>query len=248
VFNINKIVEYENSFCGNFTNVEKRPFGRLFYNTHNPDSHDSNHAIIENLETDILKALRDIREFYQEKGISPRIYQAFMPGEIEIIRPFLGEEGFSFQVLDSRFFYLKETSKINPRQDIFVRRITSIDEDIIDLVHSEDEGDWTIGVLKRHIKHDRFHLLGAWHNNKLVSILSLNIMEGLSRVDDVITHKDYRGKGFSSALFDHSIGYHKALSNNDIYLWASNPDAIKVYEKGGFVEFDLGFRTWSAYV
>ena len=43
---LRKIKSLEYYFPRIFAEMEKRDFGVMFYNTTNPDSHDSNHAVI----------------------------------------------------------------------------------------------------------------------------------------------------------------------------------------------------------
>ena len=75
----NCIYQEEDLFPGRFASREDRPYGVLFYNEINRDSYDSNHALIyrERVE-DLDWVLRDIKQFYLEKGLKPIIYQAIL--------------------------------------------------------------------------------------------------------------------------------------------------------------------------
>jgi len=80
MIDIEKFRECENSFYKNFTDQEVRSYGKLFFNSRNKTSHDSNHAIITHFGEDLRAALGDIKSFYQGRDLVPRVYQAFLSG------------------------------------------------------------------------------------------------------------------------------------------------------------------------
>jgi predicted GNAT family acetyltransferase len=77
---------------------------------------------------------------------------------------------------------------------------------------------------------------------------SLRVMDGFSRVDDVRTHTAFRGRLFATELMKHLAAYHARISDNRLYLWATNPVAIRMYRNVGFGEFRTDRPIWSAYV
>jgi hypothetical protein len=107
-------------------------------------SHDSNHAHLLNIHDNPVTAVREIKRFYKNINISPRICHSFTDNELEILRPYLEVEGFSIEVYNSALFWFqaKKTPEFDRSADI--RRIKHISEDVIDLIHSESNGDWTI--------------------------------------------------------------------------------------------------------
>lgn len=116
------------------------------------------------------------------------------------------------------------------------------------MILSENEGDWSVKVLERYVLLDNFHLLVGYLGNKPVTMASVNLMDnGLSRVDDVLTHRDYRGKGYGRALIHYLVNYHSIISSNSLYLYASNPVALKIYRQVGFVDFQEKLATWYAW-
>ncbi len=248
MFDVKAMFEAEISFCDSFTNRKDTHYGRLYYNPENPLSHDSNHAhIMKSLENP-RDALEDIKMFYRSCGLTPRIYPSFIADELEILGPHLSAAGFAAKIQNARAFLFPDDIQTPFDPTISVKRITSISDDLVDLIHSEDKGDWTINVLKRHVSDKSFHLLGLFDHEQCVSIASVKTMNGYSRVDDVLTHASHRGQRFGTGLMEHLVNYHKAISKNHLYLWATNPIAIDMYLRVGFREIQTGVPLWSAAV
>ena len=249
MINNKKLIECENTFSSAIADVEGKYYGKLFYNCDNPISHDSNHAVILHLDCNIHEVIEDIKKFYEGKNLIPRIFQAYKEREKEVIAPILKEHGFTFfEWNDTEFLYLREKSKIAPNAEMKVRRVKSLGKDMIELVHTDDESDRMIKVLHRHLLSDKFHLLVGYVGGKAVSMGSIELMDRFSRVDDVVTHSDFRNRGYGRSLMHHLISYHYKISTNIIYLFASNPTAIKMYKAVGFNKVDDNFVCWSAWV
>ena len=86
----------EDLFPREFTGATERPWGILFHNADNPDSYDSNHALIfRDRATDLPAVLSEIADFYLSRGIRPVIYQSiFDSGWFGEIAPALEKAGF----------------------------------------------------------------------------------------------------------------------------------------------------------
>lgn len=248
MINYKKLIECENIFFSSIANVKEKYYGKLFYNCDNPTSHDSNHAVILRLDCNLDEVLEDIKSFYKDKGLEPRIFQSYQEREKEILTPYLKEHGFIFtEWFDTEFFYLCDSSKIAPNIEMKVQPVKDLDNDIVDMIQTDDESDRVVKILQRHLLSDRFHLLIGYVEGKAVSMGSIELMDGFSRVDDVVTHSDFRNKGYGRSLMYHLINYHYRISKNIIYLYASNPAAINMYKYVGFRKIGNSFITWSAW-
>lgn len=246
MFDINIMYRTEISYYDSFTNRVDTNYGKLYYNPQNPLSHDSNHAHIMRNLNHPENTLREIKVFFLNQDLTPRIYNSFVAGELEILRPFLMSAGFTIRVENARAFLFPPEIRMPLDAMIPVKRITHISRDVIELIHSEDKGDWTINVLSKHVDDERFHLLGLFEDGKCVSIASVKTMDGYSRVDDVLTHSHHRGKHFGTRLMQYLVSYHKNISGNYLYLWATNPIAIDMYLRVGFREIPTKLPYWSA--
>ncbi len=246
---IDKLVDCELHFTEDFADYVVRPYGILYYNEENPNSWDSNHAIFTSRDSDPDTAIRDIIKFYRSKNLTPRIYSSLHKGELDWLRPYL--EKYQFQIPydnANRFFLKQNPSVITPVQNISINRVTALTPDIEAIIYSEaDGGIWTVKVLERHLKHPHFHQLIGYVDGVAVTMASVKMMDGYSRVDDVMTHTSHLGKGYNSALMHYLINYHDRLSHNFLYLYASNPVAIRIYEKAGFTELPMQLDNWAAF-
>jgi GNAT superfamily N-acetyltransferase len=236
-------------FAEQFADFVVTAYGILYYNDDNPNSWDSNHAIFTNPDYPLESAITDIIAFYMNKGITPRIYASLQTGELDRLRPHL--EKYHFQISyenANRYFLWQNPSIIKPMLEIRCERVLELTPDLKEIIYSDvDGGEWTIKVLQRHLKSPDFHLLQGSVENKAVTLASVKMMNGYSRVDDVITHQKMQGRGYNSALMHYLVNYHQAKSDNFLYLYASSPRAIHIYQKAGFVELPLQLDNWAAF-
>lgn len=253
------IYKQEMLFPAAMAEVTHREYGMLFYNKACPLSHDTNHAVITNLNCDIDFALKDITSFYTSRKIVPRVYFGFVPGELDILKPFLKKHGYDLGIYEGNTFFIHENiSTATPVKSMIFKRLLAPEPGIEELIRSgEDEvqevkesgfgGEWWVTFLYNALKVDHIHMLVGYINDKPVTIASVNIIDGCSRIDDVKTHTDFWNRGYSGAMMDYLVKYHAKLSDNVLYLYAFNPAAIRVYEKVGFVKVENTLPMWSAW-
>ncbi|MDD2331203.1 MAG: GNAT family N-acetyltransferase [Candidatus Cloacimonetes bacterium] len=245
-FNVNRLIETELNFAKRFTNVTPKPYGLIYWNEANKESHDSNHAIITDF-VGVEASLKDIVNFYKAKGITPRLYPSLKDKELDILSQPLENHGFILNHHPNKYYLHERESSITPAAGVHIERIRQMTTQLRDYIIANQQGEHTIKVVQRHLSHPNYHLLGAFVADELVAVASVNIFAGYSRVDDVHTHISYRGKGYSSALIHYLVSYHKRQSENHLYLYSSMPEAIRVYEKAGFIQIPHEFRFWTAY-
>lgn len=245
-FILKRMIDTELHFASRFTGMTTKDWGLLFWNEGNKTSHDSNHAIIID-QLGVESTLKEIFSFYKGKGITPRIYPSLKSGELESLRPHLERHGYQIESYPTKYYLHQQPSGIRPLDDFFVQRIRQVDDMLMNMIIEGGGGEWTIKVVQRHLLHPSYHLLGGFVEENLVCVASVGTFAGYSRVDDVMTHPAYRGKGYSSALIDYLVKYHKNLSDNNLYLYTKTPEAGRIYEKAGFVEIPERFDGWSAH-
>lgn len=245
-FVLKRMIDTELHFAQRFTSMTTKDWGLLFWNEGNKTSHDSNHAIIVE-QLGVEATLKEIVSFYKGKGITPRIYPSLKQGELAALRPHLERHEFKIETYPVKYYLHQEESRVNPVSGIHFERLVKVDDMLMDMIIAGGGGEWTIKVVQRHLLHPSYHLLGGFVVDNLVCVASVSTFGGYSRVDDVMTHPFYRGKGYSSALIDHLVKYHKGISQNFLYLYTTVPEAGRIYEKAGFVEIPESFEGWSAY-
>jgi ribosomal protein S18 acetylase RimI-like enzyme len=247
----------EIGFCRHLTDHETRPYGILYYNVQNPLSHDSNHAVLLCQNEALDDAIDDVISFYSARGLEPRFYPAFLPGEVERLRPRLEGRGLIFALHGLPWLIWQGPDTIRPPlhtlPDIQIRRERALSPTLVDLIHSDGPEPWSEGALRRHLASntESLHLLVGYRGETAVAMASLNIMDGLARVDVVMTHAAHRGHGYARAVMrallqrfvdlDLTPPYH-------LYLYADNPTAIRIYEEIGFAKQALPLTFWSAWL
>ncbi|MHB1294831.1 MAG: GNAT family N-acetyltransferase [Anaerolineae bacterium] len=229
------------------TNVDVHPWGRIHHNTANPLSYDSNHAVILDPACDVDAVLDEIVQAYESKRLTPRIYSSLQSGVGARLRPYLEAHGFTYEPSETRCFLRLGACRVEPRAALEIQRFRTITPGLLALVNSERQEPWTIGTLLRHLPKADLHLLVGLVDGEPVTMASINLMDGASRVDDVITHVAHRGKGYCRALIHALLAYYDALSTQPLYLWAENPTAIRIYQEAGFVEQPLDADSWYAW-
>ncbi|MDN3019120.1 GNAT family N-acetyltransferase [Paenibacillus sp. BSR1-1] len=231
---IDKIIQFENHFAELQAKVVEKPYGRIFYDQDNPLSYDSNHAYIkEDFDGDWNLAINEIIDFYREMAIIPRVY-TFTRSKNNV-GLFLEENGFLKQIEELSFYVQKNKKLIDRARTIDIRRLHLSDEQ--ELSHFGQElSEWGYKSLMKAIGNKDFYLFGGYEADALVCIASLYKQGDISRINDVFTKSDKRGKGYGAQLINFITEFNDKTLHTVSYLYANNPIAINMYKKAGYVE------------
>lgn len=243
-FMVNRLITIEQQYARRFTNMTQKPYGYIFWNEANKDSYLCNHAII----TDFIgleSTLKDISFFYKQKDITPMLFPSLKQNELVQITPHLKNHNFELELLNHEFYQWEKDSTIEPAHGLFFDRLVQIKDDVKELIRAENYGEWAIKYLEKHIKSPGYHLLGGFVEDQLVTMGSISVFEGYSRIDDIFTFRFYRGKGYSGSLLDHLVKYNKETTDNHLYLYSHTPEGAHLYERVGFTKIP-GLQTWRA--
>lgn len=244
---LERLRRFEVEFPADFTGREARPWGVLFHCRDNAESHDSNHAVVLDLQAaDPSNVIREITSFYRERGITPRIYSAGVPGEEEALHPPLREAGYVIQHFESHWFLLEGESRVTPNPALEVRRIRVLDGPMRALINSDGEAPWSERVVERHLGYPDYYLLAGYIGGTPVTMASVKYREGIGRVDDVLTDPAHRGRGHVRSLMHHLVRLHRESERGLLHLWTDNPVAMRAYRDVGFVELKPSPTYWSA--
>ena len=253
-----KIINTEYIFPKSFSNLQETYYGMLFYNKDNPDSHDSNHAIISKYDenTDFDGIIKEIKEFYLSKNLSPRIYSNLIPGQLEKIKDCLIKHGFEFENYDN--FYLIHTAdcKINEPHTLNIRRINQGDDlsfifKIFAVLENRSGGaDRVYKIVKKRLHLPEYNMfVGYLEDGTPVTTAAIEYINGVALVDEVETAEEYRGKGYARQLTRFWVDWHyKNHKDCLLYLMYNNPTAGRIYREAGFTDFDWKFESWSTYI
>lgn len=236
-------------FCAGFADAEPRPYGMLYYNLAVPESHDSNHAYILDERADAASAITDVVRFYRERGLTPRIYSALIPGQLARLRPALLAQGFTISEHTDpvlRWYVQARPSVIVPNPELVVRRVTEMDDEVAAFVSEEGEFPWTVKLFRRHLLSPLYHQLIGYLGERPVAMASFTTLEGISRVDDVVTREAYRGRGFARTVMHTLVARHAEASDNPLILGVTDRVAERVYQDAGFVRRPVEDNYWTA--
>jgi GNAT superfamily N-acetyltransferase len=244
---IDDIIHCEINFPCDFSNVTERPYGFLYHNEGIPDSYDSNHARILCAQGERLtEAVADVVAFYRGKSLTPRVYHLSQGGHGRLLRVALSHVGFQVADDNNIFFVHCQEPKVDYSANREVRRVKTMSPELAAMVERSD-GTRARKVMQRCMESSNYHLLVCFDAGEPVAMGSLQYQGGLSRVDDVLTDVQHRGKGYARILIHYMVQYHRNVLRNTLYLYAENPTAIRIYREMGFVEIDEKLECWSAW-
>lgn len=232
--NMHPFYREEDLFPREFTNLIPRPWGILYHNGDNPDSYDSNHALIFRDKVENLPAvLREIADFYLSRGGRPIIYQSILDdgwfGEIEAE---LSAAGFRSWQEEQHWMLLQEDSAITARAD--VRRVTCWTDDLALHLYQAAGEPWEIAVAKRQLANPNTLYFAAYEDGKPVGAIYGHVNdEGICRIDYLLVATAHRGKGLGRAL-THYFVTHCRKNGIPCALWPDGDTPRRIYEEAGF--------------
>ena len=223
-------------------------WGFLYTAPDNPQSHDSNHAVITDLGFDADVALAEISRSFAEAGVTPRLRPAHLTGEQQTLRPALDRQGYRVEEDDACLWMLLK----NPASDdhapsgLEIRRVCALEPALLALVHSEGPRPWGEQTLRRQLANEGLHLFVGYIGAEAVSMAVLSQVGVLARVDDVRTAPAHRCRGYSLAVMRHLVRFHLVTSAKSLYLVTDNPAAARNYQRCGFEDLMAPWESWQA--
>ena len=224
----------EDLFPREFTHVIPRPWGNLYLNEDNPDSYDSNHALIfRDRVADLPAVLAEIADFYLARGIRPVIYQSILDdGWFGEIAEAMAAAGFRAWQEEQRWMLLEEDSTIRVKAD--VRRLNAWTEELATYLYHAAGEPWEIAVARRQLQNANTLYFAAYVEGKPVGAIYGHVNdEGDCRIDYLLVATAHRGHGLGRALTHAFVTY---CRENAIpcALWPDGETPQRIYEEAGF--------------
>lgn len=244
-----KVYREEDLFPREITTYEKRDYGYLFYDEENKDSFDSNHAIIfKDVVSDLEQVLKDIIEFYTQKGMKPIIYQSICDERyFEEIKEELESYGFESWTEAQRYMILAEENNIAPNPEVEVKKETQWKEDFGPDIFEKAGEPWEINVAKKTIQNENTIFLVAYLGGKPAGMVHCHVSDGVCRGDYLLVAKEQRNKGVGRAIMYSLVEYCKVNHIEDFYLWTEVDTAEKIYYEAGFRYVETKFAGRAVY-
>ena len=224
----------EDLFPREFTQVIDRPWGKLYYSVDNPDSYDSNHALIYRDQVDDLPAvLQEIADFYLSRGRKPILYQSILDdGWFGEIADELAAAGYRSWQEAQHWMLLTGESRITATAQ--VRRVTAWSEALAEHLYRAAGEPWEIAVAKRQLGNPNTLYFAAYVDGKPVGAIYGHVNEaGICRIDYLLVATAHRGKGLGRAL-THAFVCHCRAENIPCALWPDGDTPRRIYEEAGF--------------
>ncbi|MDR2505575.1 MAG: GNAT family N-acetyltransferase [Oscillospiraceae bacterium] len=230
------ILREEEEFPKLLANYEERDWGILFYNVDEPESNDSNHAVIYPTKiADIETVLCEIKAFYLGKGLIPRVYQPFVQGCFTERKAILNKSGFNVRAFSNEFFLLSDENSIRIEPRLDVRRITEWDERVASDVYVPANEAYGVEPEKRSIKNKNYYLFAGFIADEMAAVVSFHSSElGCTRFDYILTSPKYRAKGYGKELLGFAVDYCKENHFPNCFTWFANPRSAKNGYEAGF--------------
>ena len=242
---VQDIIQGEIVFPRIFADVEERSYGLLYHTADIPDSHDGNHACILH-PRDAVAVIADVQGFYRGKGLAPRVYHFSQQGDGDGLRAALQAAGFQFGDYANQFYVHHRPSSITPSAELTIQRVQSPLPELLAMIEESDNRR-AMNVVRRSLACPDYHLLVGFLDNQPVTMAAVERAGRVSRVDDVLTHKPFRGKGYARALIHELVRYHSRVLGGALCLYTGNPTAARIYEEVGFEKLGVPLESWSAW-
>jgi ribosomal protein S18 acetylase RimI-like enzyme len=239
------IIEGEVIFPRRFAGVERRDYGILYHTDEIPDSYDGNHAHILHAD-DPAAAIADVEDFSASRGLDPRVNHVCRRGEGKALRTALQSAGFEFMDQENLFYVHRHPSGITPTGQLSVGRVQSPDDALLEVIRASNNAR-QMNVVRQSLSCDDYHLLVGFLDERPVAMASVELAGRVCRVDDVLTHVPFRGRGYCREVIDELVRYHSRVLGGVLCLYTDNPSAARIYEQAGFEKLDGTIECWSAW-
>jgi GNAT superfamily N-acetyltransferase len=233
-----RIIKTEEEFPKHFADYIEKPYGIIFYNEEDKESHDSNHAILypENINN-LESVLREITVFYLEKDIVPRINHPYKISYFEENKRIFEKCGYEITAFKD-YEILTLTSKntlIKGDNLLNIHLIKQWDERIANDIFLPIGEEYEVEVLKRSMLMSGNYVFVGYIENKAVAIIYFHVSAyDCIRFDYIVTAKEHRGKGYAREMQKAAVEY--CMNNNllNCYMWCANQISEKICQESGF--------------
>lgn len=231
------ILRAEAEFPKLFASYEEKSYGILFYNENDKDSHDSNHAILYPEKIGKLSdILNEIKDFYLEKGIEPRIYHPYVKGYFADNKKVFEDAGFEIIMYgDSKFMLLTEENEIEQVSCLDIKRITHWDERIVRDIYLPNDEEYEIEVEKVFLKNNNYYLFVGFLDDKIVSMVSFHLSEyNCTRFNYIVTAPSQRGKGYARYVISQAVEFCRENKFPNCFQWPMHDTSQRISTQAGF--------------
>ncbi len=235
------IKQTQSTYPALFSGVETTPWGMLFYNPNNTLSVEANHGVLF-APCDYEKALGDVREYYQEKGIPPRLYCYLNQQELPVLQQAVNALGGTLTPSDLELLVYQNPTQTPVKSPLTFEITKKWDKGLNE--HIIGENLHLEGLLRGSMKQESYRLVVGRLFGTPVTMAGLWDNGDVMRISNVMTGEQFRGLGFGGALITHVLSL-AAQTPKPVYLFANNPTAIRMYQRVGMEIMQPDFRLFT---
>lgn len=225
-------------YIESFAHSTRREWGVLFYNETQPTYYDANHAQIWQPVTQTEEVLLEIKAFYEQKSLTPRIY-LYNVEQNQLFIQALKQYGFQHEEL-SHLVQLWNgiLTDVPWNKDITVEQVTRMNyEEALDIECSISEfGGREVREMAfaHEFSHPQFTYYLLRYEGVACCTACLFHSGKQARIESVATLEKYRGKGLIGRLIHHLQRVALELQIEKLWVFPINERVERVYEKSGF--------------
>ena len=231
-----RILAEENEFPKLFSSYIEKDYGILFYNTDDPESNDSNHAVIYPEQIENFEAvIQEIKTFYLEKELMPLICQSAINGYFQSHKAILLQNRFTVKVYGkNNIMLLTDANTIKCEKRLNIRRITEWDERIGQLYRAAGE-EYGIEVEKNSLRHNDYYLFIGYLGEEAVVTVSFHKPKyDVTRFNYILTAPKHRGQGYAREILSHVTDYCRANNFPNCFQWPAHASSERICYEAGF--------------
>ncbi len=235
------VKQTQSTYPALFSGMEKAPWGMLFYNPNNTLSVEANHGVLF-APCNYEKALEDVRAYYKNKGVPPRLYCYLAEEEFPRLQQAAEELGYTLTPSDLELLVCQNPTQKAVKSPLTFEILQEWDKGINE--HIIGENLHLEGLLRGSMKHNTYRLIAGRLFGTPVTMAGLWDNGDVMRISNVMTGEQFRGLGFGGALITHVLSL-AAATPKPVYLFANNPTAIRMYQRVGMEMVTPDFRLFT---
>lgn len=235
---VEQIMQLDIDYIKSFSQVEKWEEGMLFYNQEMPTYYDANHAHIWRKIKDAPSFFTDIKQFYETKGLVPRLYLYNIEENQHCVEA-LQECGFQHETFTGEIQrWNGDFVHLPPAPEIQIEHVTdaNLSEALAIEMRIPTFGEPTLikeAFLRTyHSPHFTYYLLRV----DGVACCTANVFttKKQGRIESVATVESYRGRGLIGYLLQHIQKESIKKELEHLWILPISEQVAKVYARANF--------------
>jgi GNAT superfamily N-acetyltransferase len=235
---IKEIEELNFALLQSFSKKEDKTWGVLFYNQHQPDYYDANHAHVSGQLDQPEKVINQVITFYEDLNIIPRFYLYNLESLTSFIN-LLIEKGFHYEDFTEPVqLWNKDEIQLPLNKEVTIEKVTAKNYDDALSVECQIKEFGGKAVREKafatEFNDQRYTHYLLKYKGKPCSTACLFVHGNQGRIESVATIEEYRGKGLIGLMLQYIQREAHSLKLEKLWVHPINEQVEKVYSRYGF--------------